>query len=406
MKKIMLWSALLLMAAVWQGCSKDSREVDESGRTVDGSGVYADGSGVAGSGSSGSSSGSGSGSGSSNIPAGQMTAGEWNDLDNWDFWLGLMNNDTLAGYSDHWQCFPTQRYQVRVKDQAGNLVSDARVELQQANGQVIWAARTDNSGRAELWAGLWGGHPTVARLVASKNGQVSTLQNPLTFEAGANQLSLAGLHTHAELVEVAFVVDATGSMGDEITYLQAELADVLQRIQALNGGQNLRAGSIFYRDDNDEYLTRVYPMGSQMATLNTFVQAQEAGGGGDFPEAVDVALDEAVNQLTWSADARARLVFLILDAPPHHDDNKLDKLREATAMAARKGIKIIPVTASGIDKETEFLMRYLAMATQGTYVFITNHSGLGGEHLTATVGEYEVEYLNDLLVRLVKKYSL
>jgi hypothetical protein len=46
-------------------------------------------------------------------------------------------------------------------------------------------------------------------------------------------------------------------------------------------------------------------------------------------------------------------------------------------------------------------MRSLAIATNGTYVFITNHSGIGDEHLEATVGNYQVEYLNNLMVRLI-----
>lgn len=50
-------------------------------------------------------------------------------------------------------------------------------------------------------------------------------------------------------------------------------------------------------------------------------------------------------------------------------------------------------------------MRFLAITTNGTYVFITNHSGVGNEHLEPSVGEYEVEYLNDLLVRLINKYA-
>ncbi len=50
-------------------------------------------------------------------------------------------------------------------------------------------------------------------------------------------------------------------------------------------------------------------------------------------------------------------------------------------------------------------MRFMAISTNGTYVFITNDSGIGNEHLEPTVGEYQVEYLNDLLVRLINKYS-
>ncbi len=69
--------------------------------------------------------------------------------------------------------------------------------------------------------------------------------------------------------------------------------------------------------------------------------------------------------------------------------------------AAEKGIKIIPITASGIDKTTEYLMRSFAILTNGSYVFITDDSGVGNDHLEPTIGEFEIEKLNDLMVRLV-----
>jgi hypothetical protein len=66
---------------------------------------------------------------------------------------------------------------------------------------------------------------------------------------------------------------------------------------------------------------------------------------------------------------------------------------------------IIPIAASGIDKSSEFLFRFMVQSTNGTYCFLTNHSGIGGDHVAATVGDYQVEYLNSLMVRLIKKYA-
>ncbi len=48
-------------------------------------------------------------------------------------------------------------------------------------------------------------------------------------------------------------------------------------------------------------------------------------------------------------------------------------------------------------------MRLFAISTNGTYIFITNHSSIGNDHLEATVGPYEVEYLNNLMVRLLNE---
>jgi hypothetical protein len=81
------------------------------------------------------------------------------------------------------------------------------------------------------------------------------------------------------------------------------------------------------------------------------------------------------------------------------------KLDEAIIVAARKGIRIIPVTCSGIDKGTEFLMRSLALLTNGTYVFLTDDSGVGNPHIKPTTDKYDVELFNDLVQRLIVQYS-
>ena len=73
-------------------------------------------------------------------------------------------------------------------------------------------------------------------------------------------------------------------------------------------------------------------------------------------------------------------------------------------LMAEKGIRLIPLASSGVNTETEFLLRSWAVMTGGTYTFLTNHSGIGGDHLEPTIGEYEVEKLNDLLVRVIAEY--
>jgi len=49
-------------------------------------------------------------------------------------------------------------------------------------------------------------------------------------------------------VDIDFVNDATGSMGDEIKYLQEELYDVIEKVQSTIKNIDLRTASIFYRD--------------------------------------------------------------------------------------------------------------------------------------------------------------
>ena len=49
-------------------------------------------------------------------------------------------------------------------------------------------------------------------------------------------------------------------------------------------------------------------------------------------------------------------------------------------------------------------MRSIALATNGTYVFLTDHSGIGNDHIEPTTDEYQVELLNDVFSRLINQY--
>jgi hypothetical protein len=50
-------------------------------------------------------------------------------------------------------------------------------------------------------------------------------------------------------------------------------------------------------------------------------------------------------------------------------------------------------------------MRSIALATNGTYVFLTNDSGVGEAHIKPTTDRFDIELLNTLLVKLITKYA-
>jgi hypothetical protein len=102
-----------------------------------------------------------------------------------------------------------------------------------------------------------------------------------------------------------------------------------------------------------------------------------------------------------------KLCFFVLDAPPH--TNQEIKGIDAQMLtyvkdAAKEGIRMIPLAASGVNTETEFLLRSWAAMTGGTYTFLTDHSGYGDSHLEPTIGEYKVEALNELMIRVISEY--
>lgn len=348
---------------------------------------------------SGSENGSGNGA-----QSGLITAGEWNDLNNWTFWNNLFNEQEYAKMPEYWKMYTNNRIAVLVENN-GSIVTNAKVTLLR-NQTKISSVKTDNLGYAEFFVGAFQKEEHIDLNAFSLNvNEIDVSQNLVLFENGINKLNINTSSNNTNDVEISFIVDATGSMGDELTFLKADLQSVIEGVANENIALDIATSTVFYRDEDDEYLTKKSDFSKDLSQTISFIKKQNAGGGGDFPEAVHTALDVAINELQWSNNAKTRIAFLLLDAPPHYRTDVLENIQSSIQTAAKKGIKIIPITASGIDKETEFLMRYMAILTNGTYVFITNDSGIGNDHIEASVGEYQIEKLNDLLIRLIKKYS-
>lgn len=342
--------------------------------------------------------------GQGKIEPGQITAAEWNDLNNWNFWSNLMQNKDFSQMPIYWDYNLDGRISVILKNQSTEHIVNQKIELLDVDNQVIWQAKTDNFGEAELWDYQKNETQTSSNKLKIKIGN-EIFENIYYYSDGINNITINAIYPNVlNKIDIAFVVDATGSMGDEIEYLKVELISIIEKVKNRNANAQINMGAVFYRDEGDEYLTRKSNFSTDVQQTISFIGNQYAGGGGDFPEAVHSALSVAVNDLQWSSDAKARVIFFILDAPPHYDSQIVSEIHSLICSAAEKGIKIVPVVASGINKETEFLMRYFAIATNGTYVFITNDSGIGNEHLEASVGQYKVEFLNDLLERLVNNY--
>ena len=346
-----------------------------------------------------------------NTQAGRVTAGEWCDLDNWAFWGGLMTGQDFSDKSEYWKFWTNNRIAVVVTDKEDKPVSGVKVSLERTNNE-IWSTVTDNLGHAECWLGLFQKEAQAdpSGLTLKVNGKAWDTTPAITGwdcpnGVSVNKIVLEQATPAAEKADIAFIVDATGSMMDEIQFLKDDLMDILKKVEAKQGGVTFRTGSIFYRDEGDAYLTRSSNFTNNFSTTLDFISRQSADGGGDYPEAVHTALEKGLQDLSWSEDAKTKLVFMLLDAPAHHYDSVITSLQTSIKAYSAGGIKIIPIAASGVDKSTEFMLRFFATVTGGTYVFITNDSGIGGDHIEASVGEYQVEMLNDLIIRLIEKYT-
>jgi len=342
--------------------------------------------------------------------AGVLTAGEWNDLGHWDFWSKLMASQDYGDISQFWGMYTPRRVDVRIADAAGKRLPAVRVALEQ-DQKTIWSTLTDNQGEASLWVDPFRADASAEGLVLLIDGvrqskaPVVSPFNVQQKEAVVNYFQIDGAKAPEKRADIAFIVDATGSMSDEIDFLKKDLVDILDRVKGGQGDIALRTGTVFYRDEQDDYVTKYSKFTDDYRETAKYISMQSADGGGDLPEAVHTALEAGLQNLDWNTSARARIAFLILDAPAHQDhQGVVESLQKSVKQYAALGVKLIPVFCSGPDKSCEFMCRLFAILTGGTYVFLTDDSGVGDDHLEPTVGDYQIEPLNDLLVRLIAKY--
>jgi hypothetical protein len=254
-----------------------------------------------------------------------------------------------------------------------------------------------------LTAGVWDDNRNFDRFESFRDeiyqsGVAGLLDFENTDYAEANELfsQTAGPR---ETLDIALVIDTTGSMGDEMEYLQTEIRSISMRIEKVYPDAEQRWALIVYRDVGDEYVTQNFDFDTDPETFRSNLAAQSVGGGGDFPEAPEAAF-EAMNQLSWRTDdATARLAFWVADAP-YHDRDAAD-MTAAIAGAQSLGVHIYPVASSGIDEFTELGMRSAAQLTGGRYIFLTDDSGVGGAHLEPSIPCYFVTRLDVAMLRMV-----
>jgi hypothetical protein len=337
----------------------------------------------------------------SQTPHSQLTAGEINDLQKWNEWQDLLKEQQFFNLKTKWGFGLTNKIDVKVLDSLKKPVSNVLVKLYNDDLKLVMSARTDINGNTVLFKDLFeAAHNSCYTIQMIENGRVIG-KRLLDNENKINFISTSQKNENA--VDIMFTIDATGSMGDEINYLKAELANIIKRVGA--SIQQKRLALTFYRDFGDAYVTKSFNFSEDISKIQNDLMGQNANGGGDYEEAVEEALKISLEQ-DWNIDSKAKLLFLLLDAPPHFTQENVALIKKQIQLAQEKGIKIIPIVASGANKDVEFLMRFFSVSTNGTYVFLTDDSGIGNTHLKASTKSYKVEKLNDLILRLIEAYSL
>jgi hypothetical protein len=328
-----------------------------------------------------------------------------------------------------------ERYLLEVTDTNGRPVHDAEVAVQRPGvAQPVMWARTDTAGRVWL-------HPRafLAPAVAEERTlgvavRAHGVQGRALLQRGqaaSVQVRLGAQPAVSTRLDLVFMVDATGSMGDEIAKLKQSMRAMADQIAQLPGQPDICYGLVAYRDRGDAFITRTHDFTNDLGAFQQVLAKVQANGGGDTPEAMNEALHEVVHGLSWRQQA-ARMVVMVADAPPHLDYGGCMSAPEGHGIsppwapraagsgqpvacpqydrdmqaALSKGIKLFAVGASGLDPVGEYVFRQMAQYTAGRFVFLTyrdaaNPGSGPGTQTVHDVKQYSVQTLDKLVVRLV-----
>ena len=120
-------------------------------------------------------------------------------------------------------------------------------------------------------------------------------------------------------VDIAFVIDTTGSMGGAIASVKAAATQLVNTVSAQTAGA--RFALVDYRDfpsrtgSSIDYPSRLdQDFTSDPTTINTAIQSLVLGNGGDLPETMYSGIDTAFD-LAWRPGAK-KMVIVLADAPP------------------------------------------------------------------------------------------
>jgi len=233
-----------------------------------------------------------------------------------------------------------------------------------------------------------GQHPSIAGPVAgllAVGPQLPPVLLPAAVVVGPATPPAQG---QGPVIELAFVMDTTGSMGGLIRAAKQKVWGIVNELADARPRPTIRLGLVAYRDHGDSYVTRVVPLTEDLDAFFEQLQGLKARGGGDTPEAVDEGLAVALDQLGWSQDqaivnpwtsglegagpgsapghiSSVRLAFLLGDAPPH-DERRVACVELAQRFAAR-GVRLNTVQLGDAEMGTVWkgLELWSGIAAQG-----------------------------------------
>ncbi|CAF4384967.1 unnamed protein product [Rotaria socialis] len=205
-------------------------------------------------------------------------------------------------------------------------------------------------------------------------------------------------------LDLAFIIDATGSMGSYIKSAQENMRNIVQDI-IISEKCLLNVALILYRDhppQDSTFIIKVNNFTDDMEEAKANIDLASASGGGDGPEAMTPALHAAAHTLSWRTNA-VKIAILIADAPPHGLDVNGDHWPngdpsghdpiECVALLAEHGITLYTIGCEPAATVYRDFLMALAFKTGGQYIPLDTCANLASVIVGSAKEEISLERL-------------
>lgn len=336
-----------------------------------------------------------------------VKAGEWDDNANYSEFKRYLSTEDGVGYRH--VDVRSRRFLV-VQDKQGKGVPNCFVTVSDSH-QKQTTLTTTASGRAILFPFAEG--LSAGKLIATARCLDTTASRRFSTAASdgvvALKLGVARSSMARPTVDIAFVLDTTGSMSEEIAAVKQTIRQVAAKLD--NRQMNVRVGLVEYKDRTDSRVSRVYQMSSDVRGFSRVVSRLSADGGGDRPESANAGLHVALTKLAWSPHSAVRMAFLIGDAPPHLDYANDTSYTISMRDAAHRGVQLFTIAASGMGDLGQVVWRQIAQYTGGTEMFVLRggagpQSTGGGDPKSSCGGKqtaYQSGNLDALIIQKIRR---